>query len=84
MIHGQIGQSLAVKAKLLLVHLSDKLGVGHTVGAYSGVDTLNPKSAELYFLLLTVAVSVGKTFLKGVFGNGIDVAAGEEITFSLF
>ena len=50
----------------------------------SGVDTLDPESAEVALLVLAVAVGVSQTFFPSVLGNGPDVAAATEVTAGEF
>ena len=52
--------------------------------ACSGIDTGNPKGAEVALFGFAVAVRIGQTFLKGVLCNRPDVFPGEEITAGLF
>ena len=73
-VHRQIGQHLTVELDALGVDFTHKFRIGHTVAAGCGVDTLNPQAAELTFFVLTIAVSVGKTFLDGVFGDRPDIS----------
>lgn len=46
----------------------------------SSVDTLNPKRAEVAFFILTVTVSISKTFFPSVLGYGPNVTAATEVT----
>ena len=48
----------------------------------SGVDTLNPQSAEVALLVATVTISVGETLLPCVLGNGPNILAGTEVAAS--
>ena len=50
----------------------------------SGIDTLNPESAEVAFFVFTVAIGIGKTFFPGVFGDGPDVLAATIVTAGEF
>ena len=79
-VHGEVGEGLAVDGDACLVDGTHQLAVRHAFHAGSGVDTLNPESAEIALLGPSVTVSVGKTFLIGVLCNGPDVLSGEEIT----
>jgi hypothetical protein len=60
-----------------------EFAVRHTVQTNSRIDTLNPKCAEIAFFGFTIAVSIGKTFLKYVFGNGKNILAGTPVALGL-
>lgn len=83
-IECQVCKHLTVQPYILLSQSADELRVVHTVLTGSGVDTLNPKRAEIAFLLLTVAVCVAQTFLVGVLGYSPDIFPCKEITACLF
>ena len=57
-----------------------ELRVGDAVLTGSGVDSLDPESAEVTLLGLAVTVSVGETFLVSVLRYSPDILSGEEIT----
>lgn len=78
-VHGEVGENLAVDFDSGLVDESHKLAVGKILKTRSSVDTLNPESAEIAFFLLAVAVGVGKTFFPSVLGNGPYVFAGAKV-----
>jgi hypothetical protein len=50
----------------------------------SGIDSLNPQSAEISFLGFSVAISVRKTFVNGIFGYGPHVFAATPVTTGHF
>ena len=79
-VHSEIGEDLAVQTDVLLAELAHELGVRHSVLAGGSVDTLDPKGAEIALLGPTVTISVGETFLVGVFGYGPNILPGEEVT----
>jgi len=83
MVHGQIGQRLAVKGYTLLLKSADKLRITHPVEAYPGVDPLDPQRAELPLLGTAVTVGVAQTLFKYVLGNGINIRVAAEIPFGL-
>ena len=58
MVHGQIGQHLAVEVKSFGIELADELGVAHVVLTHRRVDTLDPQATHAAFFVLAVAVSV--------------------------
>ena len=55
MIHGQISQHLAVNLNPGLMQGTHQLRIRHTFQTGSSIDTLNPQSAEVSLLILTVA-----------------------------
>ena len=79
MVHGQVGEHLAVDLDTCLVKGTHELAVAHTLETSSSVDTLDPQGAEAALLLLAVAISVGQTLLPSVLGNGPDILAGTEV-----
>lgn len=79
-VHGEIGENLAVETDVLLRKLAHELRVGDAVLTGSGVDSLDPESAEVTLLGLAVTVSVGETFLVSVLRYSPDILSGEEIT----
>jgi hypothetical protein len=79
-VHGQVGEYLAVQTDILGTELTHELGIGDAVLACSRIDTLNPQGAEVALLVLAVAIGVGETFLVGVLCNCPNVLAGQEIT----
>ena len=78
-VHGEVGEHLAVDLDASLVQSTHQLAVAHAFHASGSVDTLDPQSAETALLVLTIAVGVGQTFLPSVLGNGPDVLAGTEV-----
>lgn len=83
-VHGEVGKHLTVDFDTGLVKSAHQLGVGEAFEACGGIDTLDPKCAEVAFLVAAVAESVGQTFLPSVLGNGPDVLAGTVITAGKF
>ena len=79
-VHGEVGENLAVETDILLRELAHELGIGNTVLTGGGVDPLDPKGAEIALLGLAVTVSVSQTFLVSVLRYGPDILSGEEIT----
>ena len=74
-VHCEVGEHLTVDFYAGLVDEAHKLGVGKILLTGSGVDTLDPESAEVALFLLAVAVSVGKTLFPSILGYGPYVAA---------
>lgn len=83
-VHGEVGENLAVDFDSGLVDESHKLAVGKILKTRSSVDTLNPESAEIAFFLLAVAVGVGKTFFPGVFSYGPYITAAAKVASCKF
>ena len=83
-VHGEVGENLAVDFDSGLVDESHKLAVGKILKTGSSVDTLNPESAEIALFLLAVAVGVGKTFFPGVFCYSPDIAAASVVAACQF
>ena len=83
-VHGQVGEHLTVDFDAGFVDEAHEAAVREILEAGSGVDTLYPECAEVAFFLLTVAVSVGQTFLPGVFGDGPDIAAAAVVSAGEF
>ena len=67
-IESQVCQYLAVQPYVLLCESADELRVVHTVLTGSCVDTLNPKRAEIAFLLFTVVLPCEEV-TAGLFEN---------------
>ena len=83
-VHGQVGENLAVDLDTCLVNHTHQLAVGQVLHTGGSVDTLNPQRAEVAFLLLTIGVSIGKTLLPSVLGYGPDVLASAKVTSCKF
>ena len=79
-IHGEVGENLAVETDILLRELAHELGIGDTVLTRGGVDPLDPEGAEIALLGLAVTVGVSQTFLVSVLCYGPDIPSGEEIS----
>ena len=61
-----------------------ELRVAQVVLTGSSVDTLYPKGTEVALFVLTVAVSVGKTFFPGVFSYGPYITAAAKVASCKF
>ena len=66
MVHGQVGQHLAVKPDAFLVHPAHKIGVGQPMLTHAGVDTLDPQAPEIAFFPSAVAVGILHSDRKSV------------------
>ena len=79
-VDSEVSEHLAVDFDAGLVQQTHQLAIAEALHAGSGIDTLNPKSAEVALLGATVTVSIGKALLPSVLGNGPYVLAGTEVT----
>ena len=79
-VDSEVSEHLAVDFDTSLVQEAHQLAIAETFHAGSGIDTLNPKGAEVALLGTTVAEGVGETLLPSVLGNGPYVLAGTEVT----
>ena len=83
-IHGKVCQHFTVEADVLLGKFTHKLRIRDAVLACGGVDSLDPKSAEVALLVPAVTVSVGETFLVGVLRNRPNIPSRQEVTTGSF
>ena len=83
-VHGQVGENLAVDLNTCLVNHTHQLAVRQVLHACGSVDTLNPQRAEVAFFLLAVSISIGETLLPSVLGYGPDVLASAKVTSCKF
>ena len=79
-VHGEVGENLAVQTDVLLRELAHELGIGDTVLTGGGVDPLDPEGAEVALLGLAVTVGISQTLLISVLCYGPDIPSGEEIS----
>ena len=75
-VHGEVGEDLAVEFDARLGQLTHECTVGHAVLASACVDALNPQAAELTLAKLTSDVCVLEAFFDGVFRDRPNVLAG--------
>ena len=83
-VHGQVGEHLAVYFDAGFVDEAHQLAVGKVFHAGGGVDTLYPERAEVAFLLLAVAVGIRETLFPSVLGYGPYIATATIITAGKF
>lgn len=81
-VDSEVSENLAVNLDTCLVKQSHKLGIAETFYACGSVDTLYPQGTESAFFVLTVAISVCKSFLPGVLCYGPDILTSSVITSS--
>ena len=79
-IHGQVGEYLAVDLDSGLVQKTHQLRIAQTLEACGSIDTLNPQCAEGALLVAAVAEGIGKTLLPSILGYGPNVLAGTKVT----
>lgn len=75
MIDCEVSEDLAVDLDTLSVESTHQARVREPFETSSSVDTLDPESAEVTLLVLTIAEGVGQTLFPSVFGYGPDVLA---------
>ena len=78
-IHGKVCQHFTVQSDVLLGKFTHKLRIRETVLTCGGVDSLDPKGAEVALLGPAVTVCVGETFLIGVLRNRPNVLSRQEV-----
>lgn len=83
-VHGQVGEHLAVELNVLLGDFADEFRVRHVVAAYCCIDTCDPKSTEVALFHLPLNVGVQQAFLISVLCNGVYVSPCSEITSGEF
>ena len=83
-VEGEVGEDFAVHLDTALVDKSHELGVAEVVEASGSIDTLYPDGTHVAFFVLTVAISVCKTFFPGVFSDGPYIAAAAEVATGKF
>ena len=80
MVHGQVGEHLAVDLDTSLMKQAHQLRVRETLQTSGSVDTLNPQGTEDSLLGLTVTVCLGQTLLPSILGNGPNVLSCTKVT----
>jgi hypothetical protein len=83
-VHGEVGQYLAVEVNPVLGEFAHKYGVAHAMHAGTGIDTLNPQGAERAATGTAVAVSVGPAFFELVFSYRPHIFFAAKISFGHF
>ena len=78
-VQGEVGKHLTVDFDTSLCQSAHQLRVADTLHAGSGVDTLNPQSAEIALLVAAIAIGVGQTLLPGVLGYCPNILAGSKV-----
>lgn len=84
MVHGEVGEDLAVEGDAGLRQLTHQFAVRHAVLASTGVDALDPQRAELALALLPADVRIEQAFFDSVLGNCPNVFAGTVVPFGHF
>ena len=65
----QVSQNAAIKADFCFFQASDQAAVSQTISARLGINTSDPKGAELTLTLATVTVGVLASFDYSLLGN---------------
>ena len=73
MVHREVSEDLTVDLDTLSVESTHQTRVREPFETRCSVDTLDPKSAEVALLVLTVTERIGQTLLPSVLGDGPDV-----------
>ena len=81
-VDGEVGENLTVNLDASLVESTHQNRVAHTLETCSGIDTLNPQSAESALLVAAVTISVCETLLPGILGYGPNILAGTIVAAS--
>ena len=83
-VQSEVGEHLAVDLDTSLSQLTHEYRIAHTLLTSGSVDTLNPQGTEVALLVLTIAISVGKTLLPSVLGYCPNILAGTKVTSEFF
>src|ERR687893_2729980 len=75
LVDGQLGQNLAIDLDPSLAETVDKSGIGHVMHPDSGVEALDPESAEGALLVATVARRILHALLDRLLGDADGVLA---------
>ena len=78
-VHGEVGEHLAVDLDTGLGELAHQDTVAHTLHTSGSIDTLDPQAAEVALLVATITVGIGQTFLPGILCYCPNILAGSEI-----
>ena len=79
-IHGKVCQHFTVETDVLLGKFTHKLRISDTVLTCGGIDSLDPKGAEVALLGPAVTVCVGETLLVGVLRNRPNIPSRQEVS----
>lgn len=83
-IHGQVGEHLAVQVDPGFFQFSHELGIRHSVETCTGVDTLDPQGTEVALLGFAIAVGIDETFFDRVLGDGPNIFLSSKESFGKF
>ena len=84
LIHGQVGQYLAIEADAFLAQQVNEGGIGQSFGADGGIDTGDPQCAVFPFLQFAADITILKALFQDVLGDGIYIFTFAVKTFGLF
>ena len=80
MIHTEVSEDLTVDVDAICMEQTHELRVAQALQTGSGIDTHNPKSAEVALVVTTIAECVSQTLLPGILSNGPHILAGTNVT----
>ena len=83
-VHGQVGEHLAVDLDTSLGEFAHQDRITHTLQTSGGIDTLNPQAAEVALLVTTIAVGIGQTLLPGILCYCPNILTGSKIATGKF
>ena len=63
-VHGEVGEHLAVDLDTSLGELAHQDTVAHALQTSGSIDTLDPQAAEVALLVATITVGIVQTFLR--------------------
>ena len=78
-VHGQVGEHLAVDLDTRLGEFAHEDAVTHALQTSSSIDTLNPQTAEIALLVAAVTIGIGQTLLPGVLCYCPNILAGSKV-----
>jgi hypothetical protein len=73
LIHGQVSKHFAVETDAFLAEHVYECAIGQTFRSYSCIDTGDPQRAVLSFLQFAAYITILKTLLQYVLGDGINI-----------
>src|ERR1700738_1101755 len=79
-MHGDVGQDLAIQLDAGLLEPVDELGVTGAIQLAGGVDAHDPQGAELALLLFAAGVSELEAAFDGFLGSLVELRFCEEVT----
>ena len=84
LVHGEVGEHLAIEADAFLAQLVNKGGIGQAFCADGGIDTGDPQCAVFPFLQFAADITILKALFEDVLGDGVYIFTFAVKTFGLF